>query len=130
MTESTNGPSKSCGPQLLVADEPSPDWSPEQLRAYALKQHGEILAGEKLLTPSYWRLGHALVLAKQTHLYGKWSQYLEDLGISTTRASRARAIYQAFDRVEDVSDMTVEVAYAQRRRRESMTDKDARSASG
>jgi hypothetical protein len=82
-------------------------------------QYRQILDGEKLLAPAYWRLGHALVLAKEAFRHGKWSQHLKDLGIDKTRASRARAIYRTFDKDEDVSGLTVEQAYAKRKRRQS-----------
>ena len=39
-------------------------------------------------------------------------------GIDPTRASKARAIYRTFPNEEDVARLTVEAAYAQRRRRQ------------
>jgi len=82
-------------------------------------QHRQIIDGEKLLTPSYWRLGHALVLAKKTLNHGQWARYLKKLGIDKTRASKARAIYRTFESEVDVAGLTVEEAYAKRQRNHS-----------
>jgi hypothetical protein len=108
---------KSCGPQLFGGGEPNDEWGLEELNTYAQMQYRQILDGEKLLAPAYWRLGHALVLAKKAFKNGKWTQHLKDLGIDKTRASKARAIFGAFDKVEDVITLTVEEAYARRKRK-------------
>jgi len=92
---------KSCGPQLFAEGEPSNEWGLEELGVYAQIQYHQILDGEKLLTPTYWRLGHVLVLAKKAFKHGKWSQYLKSLGIDATRASKARAIYRTFNNAEE-----------------------------
>jgi len=109
---------KSCGtPQPLPTAQPSNEWLPEQLKTYAQAQYRQIIDGESYLTPPYWRLGHALVLAKKTFTHGQWTHYLEELGIDKTRASKARAIYRTFTGEEDVAGLTVEEAYARRRRK-------------
>jgi hypothetical protein len=72
---------KSCGPQLFGDDEPNNEWGLDELNTYAQLQYRQILDGEKLLAPAYWRLGHTLVLAKKAFKHGKWSQHLKDLGI-------------------------------------------------
>ncbi|MHC4400605.1 MAG: hypothetical protein ACYTG0_13095 [Planctomycetota bacterium] len=126
MTRDEAGSEKSCGLQLFADGEPSNEWGLEELSTYAQMQYRQILDGEKLLAPAYWRLGHALVLAKEAFRHGKWTQHLKDLGIDKTRASRARAIYRTFDKDEDVSGLTVEEAYAKRQRKEpAKPDKSA-----
>jgi hypothetical protein len=124
--ETDNG--KSCGPQLFAHGEPSNEWGLEELGLYAQMQYDHILAGEKLLTPAYWRLGHALVLAKKAFRHGKWTQYLKDLGIDKTRASKARSIHRTFDSPEDVAKLTVEEAYAKRQRSQSAEPEDGGAA--
>ncbi|MEA1950627.1 MAG: hypothetical protein U9N87_04540 [Planctomycetota bacterium] len=120
---------KSCGPQLLHDGEPTNEWGVEELGLYARMQHRRIIDGEKLLTPSYWQLGHALVLAKKAFDHGQWARYLEDLGIDKTRACKARAIHRTFAQVDDVAGLTVEQAYAQRKsQKPAKPDKDAASA--
>ena len=108
---------KDCGrPQPLPSSEPNSEWLPEQLSTYAQTQYQQILDGETHLTRPYWRLGHTLEIAKKTFGHGQWEQYLQSLGIDPTRASKARAIYRTFDCEEDVAHLTVEAAYAQRRK--------------
>jgi hypothetical protein len=115
---------KSCGPQLFDGGEPNNEWKLEELGVYARKQYRQILDGEKLLSLAYWRLGHALVLAKEAFQHGKWAQYLEDLKIDKTRASKARAIYRTFDNPDEVAKLTVEEAYAKRQRKQSARPED------
>jgi len=109
---------RSFAPQLFCRGEPTNEWGLEELGVYATLQHRQILDGEKLLTPAYWRLGHALALAKDAFKHGKWAQYLKDLGIDKTRAAKARAIYRSFGSPDEVAKLTVEEAYAERERRQ------------
>lgn len=108
---------KSCGPKLFRDGEPSGEWALDELGAYAQFRHRQILEGERQLAVGYWRLGQALVLAKQAFKHGLWSQYVRDLGIDKTRASKATAIFQTFDGADEVARLTVEEAYARRQRR-------------
>ena len=95
---------KSCGsPQLLPGNEPNNEWLPEQLGTYAQTQYQQIVDGETHLTRPYWRLGHALEIAKKSFGHGQWEQYLKSLGIDPTRASKARAIYRTFANEDDVA---------------------------
>ena len=111
---------KSCGsPQLLPGNEPNNEWLPEQLGTYAQTQYQQIVDGETHLTRPYWRLGHALEIAKKSFGHGQWEQHLKFLGIDPTRASKARVIYRTFANENDVAHLTVEEAYAQRRQRQS-----------
>jgi hypothetical protein len=111
---------KSCGtPQPLPASEPNNDWLPEQLSIYARTQYQQIIDAETHLTRPYWRLGHALSLAKKTFGHGQWVRYLKELGIDKTRASKAQAIYRTFAKEDDVASLTVEEAYARRQRKQS-----------
>jgi hypothetical protein len=113
---------KGCGsPQLLPGCEPNNQWLPEQLGTYAQTQYQQILDGETHLTRPYWRLGHALEIAKKSFGHGQWEHYLQSLGIDPTRASKARAIYRTFAREDDVAHLTVEAAYAQRCKRQPTT---------
>jgi hypothetical protein len=109
--------SKSCGSQLFAGSEPSNEWGLEELGLYAQMQYHRILDGEKLLTPAYWHLGHALILAKKAFKHGKWSHYLKELGIDKTRASKARAIHRTFDDLDELAKLTVAQAYAKRQRK-------------
>ena len=110
---------KSCGePQLLPSTEPNNEWFPEQLSTYAQTQYQQIIDNETYLSLPYWRLGHALEIAKKSFGHGQWEQYLKSLGIDPTRASKARVIYRTFAREDDIAHLTVEAAYAQRRRRQ------------
>ena len=111
---------KSCGsPQLLPGSEPNNEWLPEQLGIYAQAQYQQIVDNETYLSLPYWRLGHALEIAKKSFGHGQWEQYLKSLGIDPTRASKARAIYRTFACENDVAHLTVEAAYARRRKRQS-----------
>jgi len=120
MTQNTADGDKSCGPQPLPDGEPTNEWGLSALNTYAQIQYRQIIDGEKLLAPAYWRLGHALVLTKKAFKHGKWSQHLKDLGIDKTRASKARAIHRTFDNEKDVTGLTVEEAYAQRQRKQAV----------
>ena len=57
-------------------------------------------------------------IAKKSFGHGQWEQYLKSLGIDATRASKARAIYRTFACENGVAHLTVEAAYAQRRKRQ------------
>lgn len=103
---------ESCGPQ----QPPSENWNADQLGRYAQSQNEDINAGERYLTPSYWRLGQALHLAR-TKVKNGWGEFLETWGIDKTRASKARAIYKTFGDPDKVSEMSVEQAYDKRERR-------------
>ena len=119
---------KSCGsPQLLPGNEPNNEWLPEQLGTYAQTQYQQIVDGETHLTRPYWRLGHALGIAKKSFGHGQWEQYLKSLGIDTTRACKARAIYRTFTNEDDAGHLTVEEAYARRRKKQSTAPPPASS---
>ena len=56
-----------CGtPQPLPSSEPNNEWLPEQLGTYAQTQYQQIVDGERHLSRPYWRLGHALDIAKKS----------------------------------------------------------------
>ncbi len=114
---------KSFGLQPLPNGEPSNEWTPNQLGWYAQAQQQQIVDGEKLMTPAYWRLGQALHFAKKNFGHGQWTKFLESWGIDKTRAARARAIYGAFDNEQAVLGISVEQAYKQRKRRRVNTRK-------
>jgi hypothetical protein len=113
---------KSFDPQLLPEGEPNPEWGIEQLGVYSQLQHRTIVAGEKSLTSAYWRLGQALDLALKNLPRGHRGKYLKRLGIDKTRASKARAIARTFGSEEEVRDLSVDDAYAQRRQKKQQQE--------
>jgi hypothetical protein len=121
---------KSCGSQLLPVGDPTSEWGIDHLGVYAQLQYRLILDGEKSLTAVYWRLGRALAFAKQIFKHGCWGQYLKDLGIDKTRASKATAIHKTFGKEEDVARLRVDEAYARRERKKvkKQTDSDGENA--
>lgn len=108
---------KSFEPQLLPAGPPTAEWGVEQLGVYAQLQHRIIVDGETSLAAVYWRLGHALGLARKDFSRGQWQGYLKKLGIDKTRASKARAIYRTFKEEEQVRGLSVDEAYGRRKRK-------------
>ena len=117
----------SCGSQPLSSGTPTREWGVDELGSYAQLQNRQIVEGEKLLTPSYWRLGQALTFAKKSLNHGQWGRYLKELGIDKSRASKARAIYGAFANLEDVAELTVEGAYSQRPRKKQTPVSDSKN---
>ena len=113
---------RSFDPQLLPEGEPNSEWGIEQLGVYAQLQHRTIIAGEKSLTSTYWRLGQALDLALKNLPRGHRGKYLERLGIDKTRASKSRAIARTFEKEEEVRDLSVEDVYAQRRKKKQQQE--------
>jgi len=111
MSRNRNQTHKSCDAKHMAESEPNSDWELDQLSNYAQEQHSQILDGERRLTPTYWRLGCALILARKACKHGKWGEHLESLGIDRSRASKARAIFRTFDNVADVGELTVQEAY-------------------
>lgn len=110
--------SKSCGPQQFPEGEPTELWTLDELGKYAQRQHRQIVANEQKLAQIYWRLGRALVFARNNFMHGQWGLYLQELGIDRTRASKAKAVFRTFPAIEDLESLTVEEAYARRKRKE------------
>ena len=69
MREDATG--ESLGPQLIADGEPNNEWGLEELDLYARLQYQQILDSESALSPAYWRLGQALVLAKKAYAWRK-----------------------------------------------------------
>lgn len=109
--------SKGFGPQLFPEGEPTNEWQIEQLGCYAHSQQQRIEEQERLATPAYWRLGKALCFAKKSFGHGQWEKFLEHWRIDKTRASKARAIFAAFESESSLQDISVEEAYRQRKKR-------------
>jgi hypothetical protein len=107
---------KCCGSQHFPKGEPSHAWSPQELGQYAQSQERQIVDGEKKLAPLYWQLGQALCLARKQFTHGQWCQFLQELAIDQTRASKAMAIFRGFATIALVEPLTVEGAYSQRPR--------------
>ena len=108
--------SKSCDPQHL-SSMPSHGWTMSALTSRAQEEYAAIKNQESCLAGLYWRLGQALDLIRKKFEYGSWATQLVTIGIDKTRAAKARAIFQAHSSEEDVSGMTVDEAYAARRRK-------------
>lgn len=108
---------KSRDSQLLPEGDPTSEWGLDHLDVYAQLQYRQIMDGEKTLTAAYWRLGRALVLAKQIFKHGCWGQHLKILGIDRTRAAKAAAIFKTFVKEGDVAGLRVDEAYARRDRK-------------
>jgi len=109
---------KGCGSQLSGEDRiPAQDWQLLELSDYAKAEYSAIQEREESLAVMYWRLGHALTLARELVMRGRWRPYLEELGIEKTRSSKAMAIHRTFPQIEDVAGMTVDAAYEKRTRK-------------
>lgn len=119
----------SCPSQQLAA-VPDSSWGLEALGRYAQSQDRAIVAGERLLVPTYRNLGHALELARCQFNYRQWGKYLADLSIDPTRASKARAIYRTFPQAEALGNLSVKEAYAQRERKLKSSKTRAKKAKG
>lgn len=117
-----------CGPQDLIDDEPSESWGLDRLQPYILTQNTSICRDEKLLAGAYWRLGHALSLARSCFAHGEWSDFLASVKVDPTRASKATAIYQEFPKVEKLKGLSVEAAYAKRQRRQTTRQSTVRNS--
>ena len=109
---------KSCGPQLDEENsEPNSDWPLSDLTDFARNENQAIQQNGELLAGSYWRLGHALTLARRHFARGQWGKYLEELGIDKTRSSKAMAIYRTFPCIDKLRGHSVESAYNERVRK-------------
>ncbi|MEQ8786071.1 MAG: hypothetical protein RIC55_07215 [Pirellulaceae bacterium] len=111
-----NRSEKSCGPQPLADELPADVWTLDRLGEFAAIEHRAIVHDEITLAPRYWRLGLALHLARKLIRHGMWQHFLRAHGIDKTRASKARAIYGAFESADELDGLTVEEAYSRRRR--------------
>ena len=109
---------KGCGPQLCPSGSPRAEWAPDQLRDYSQSQYQAILEDERTLAVTYWRLGAALNLLRESSRHGQWQQFLGTLGIDKTRASKARVIARTFADEDQLAGLTVQEAYRRRRRNE------------
>jgi hypothetical protein len=122
----TNGAeARCCEPQHFPEGNPTKKWTLEELESYAKAKHQEIVAHEKPLARQYWQLGLTLHLARAKFKHGTWGKHLKSLGIEKTRASKAQAIYKAIPKEDDTADLSVEAAYARRRRKTTPPSKPA-----
>lgn len=103
------------GPVCPLYPIPDKTWQPDKLKDYAKEQYRVIFGAETFVTPYYWRLGRAIELAydtlKLTRTHRK--QLLRDWDIDKVRASKARAIAQAYSSPEELATIPVHEAYAQ-----------------
>ncbi len=87
----------------------------------AIDRNGKINEAGAYITGLYWDLGAALL--KLRELYGKhgeWERKLARMGIERTRATKAMRIKQTFTRRTDCEQMSVERAYAMRKRKKTV----------
>lgn len=112
---SHDGDEQGCGEQPFEA-QLSHATPLERLSALAAEVHTKITEGEKSATPNYWQLGRILQLARKQVPRGTWAAYLATLGIEKTRASKARAIFQAFSTANALVGLSVAAAYERRSR--------------
>lgn len=111
---------KSFDPAIFT-DPPDAQWGVADLGRYARAQDEAIAAGEKALSPIYWRLGLALNLARKQFAHGQWTRYLREHEIDKTRAARARAIHGTFETEQQVAELSVEAAYRRRKKKPRTT---------
>ena len=109
---------KSCNSQLSNEEQcPNSDWLLSELTSYAKTEHASIQQEEESLAASYWRLGHALTLARRNFGRGQWAKYLAELEIEKTRSSKAMAIYRTFPGMEGLAGKSADAAYKERVRK-------------
>jgi len=121
---------KSCDSQLSSEEQcPNSEWSLDELANYAKTEHTTIQQAEESLAATYWRLGHALILAKRHFGRGQWGKYLAELGIEKTRSSRAMAIYRTFPDMAGLEGKSVDAAYKERERKKKSTGEKSKDDS-
>jgi hypothetical protein len=108
---------KSCVQNLLHRVTPTTDWPLNELADLAQSLHQAISRRERSVAGLYWRLGQALSLARPGFPHGQWGEFLTSLQIRKPRAAKAVAIFHAFATAEAVAALTVDAAYAQRKRK-------------
>lgn len=113
-----------CGPKPF--EELSHGTPLARLTELASEVNATLTACDKSETPHYWLLGQILVLARKQVPRGEWAAYLTTLGIEKTRASKARAIYRAFQSLDETADLSVAEAY-ERRVRSPATERSSRT---
>ena len=68
---------KSCDSQLSSEEHyPNSNWPLSELTRYAKTEYASIGQEEESLAATYWRLGHALTLAKRHFNRGQWGKPL------------------------------------------------------
>lgn len=108
---------KRCTEQHLGRGQPSSEWLPEELMAYVRAQQQSIEDDEHRVAVKYWRMGRALNLLRRTFNHGQWEQFLRDVNLDKSKASRSRAIARTFTDEHELAGLTVKEAYAKRSRR-------------
>ena len=109
---------KSCDSQFSEQERsPNSDWPLDELTDYAKTAHTSIKDDEESLAAAYWRLGHALTLAKRHFGRGQWGKYLAECGIDKTRSSKSMAIYRTFPEITGLAGKSVDAAYKERKRK-------------
>ena len=70
---------------------PDPLWTIDQLSEYERHHHEQFVILGKRKAAHLYRLGEALIIAKEKCVHGEWGKYLKNVGISEATACRARA---------------------------------------
>ncbi len=121
-------PPKSSGPQDLAknADLPAANWGVEKLQEFAIQRYAEIAKAERSLAQAYWLLGVALHYLHKNFHHGQWEQFLKSINITTTRAAKAKAIYESFETMDLIKNLSVDEAYEQRKIKQPRQAKPAK----
>ena len=92
-----------------------------ELERLAADTNRKINAAGVLLTGLYWDLGMFLLDLKERYgRHGTWEKRLAKMGIDRTRATKATAIKRTFRCRKDCEQMSVDDAYAMRKRKKTV----------
>ena len=69
---------------------PDPVWTIDQLSEYERHHHEQFVILGKRKAAHLYRLGEALIIAKEKCVHGEWGKYLKSVGISESTFCRAR----------------------------------------
>jgi hypothetical protein len=117
---------------FLEVPPPDESWKPDQLGDYAQDQYRQITTAERKSAIHAYRLGQALVLAKQKTPHGKWGSFLKKHDISNPTWIRAKQLFQRATK-EDLLTLGLTEAYLRYgilRQPEASEDEDAESQTG
>jgi len=94
-----------------VKDLPRKNWSVQTLAHYCQQQHAEIVKQKQRVALHVYRLGQALIWAKEKIKHGEWEKWLKNNGISSATASRAVALVERAGGAEEVERIGIVEAY-------------------
>ena len=101
----------------LDDQNPSADWSDDELGKYAKQQDEQCEGAKKRMAIHRYREGHALTLA-YVRIFGKkgrgaWGVFLQSHGISHSSDDRARKLYKMVKSEDDLDNLRIMEAYRQ-----------------